>query len=35
MKGFEQQLDRLMDLTAYFTARLKQTPGYEMVVDDV
>ena len=31
----QKQINRLMDLAAYFTAKIKQTPGYEMVVDEV
>jgi glutamate decarboxylase len=33
--GFEKQINRLMDLARYFTARLKETDGYEMVMDNV
>ena len=32
--GFAKQLDSQMDLAAYFTARLKDTPGYQMVLED-
>uniref|UniRef100_A0A914UT29 Glutamate decarboxylase n=1 Tax=Plectus sambesii TaxID=2011161 RepID=A0A914UT29_9BILA len=34
MTGYAKQINRLMDLAAYFTAKIKQTPGYEMVVED-
>lgn len=33
--GFGRQIERLMELAAYFTRRIKNTPGYEMVIDDV
>uniref|UniRef100_A0A1I7ZXJ5 Glutamate decarboxylase 1 n=1 Tax=Steinernema glaseri TaxID=37863 RepID=A0A1I7ZXJ5_9BILA len=33
MEGYRAQINRLMDLTAYFTARIRQTEGYELVVD--
>ncbi|KAI6240964.1 Glutamate decarboxylase 1 [Aphelenchoides fujianensis] len=35
MEGYRKQINRLMELTAYFTNRIKHTPGYEMVVDKV
>jgi hypothetical protein len=35
MNGYAKQINRLMDLAAYFLARLKSTEGYEMVLDDV
>ena len=35
MNGYAAQINRLMDLTAYFTARIKQTPGYELIIDPV
>ncbi|KAH7731509.1 glutamate decarboxylase 1-like protein [Aphelenchoides avenae] len=33
MEGYRKQINRLMDLAAYFTAKIKNTEGYEMVVD--
>lgn len=30
-----EQIDMLMDRAAYFTRRIKSTPGYEMVIADV
>ncbi|KAK0418211.1 hypothetical protein QR680_013435 [Steinernema hermaphroditum] len=33
MEGYRAQVNRLMELAAYFTARIKQTEGYELVVD--
>ncbi|KAI6235473.1 Glutamate decarboxylase 1 [Aphelenchoides besseyi] len=33
MDGYRDQINRLMDLTAYFTNRIKHTPGYEMVIE--
>jgi glutamate/tyrosine decarboxylase-like PLP-dependent enzyme len=35
MQGYRKQINRLMDLSAYFTKRIKHTPGYEMVVENV
>ncbi|KHJ49038.1 hypothetical protein D918_00156 [Trichuris suis] len=35
MLGYEKQVERLMGLAAYVTARIKQTPGYEMVLSEV
>ncbi|KFD53454.1 hypothetical protein M513_05718 [Trichuris suis] len=34
MLGYEKQVERLMGLAAYVTARIKQTPGYEMVLSE-
>uniref|UniRef100_A0A183C478 Glutamate decarboxylase 1 n=1 Tax=Globodera pallida TaxID=36090 RepID=A0A183C478_GLOPA len=34
MEGYRHQINRLMDLANYFTAKIKRTEGYEMVVDD-
>ncbi|KAK5966322.1 hypothetical protein GCK32_006366 [Trichostrongylus colubriformis] len=33
MEGYRQQVNKLMDLTAYFTQRIRETEGYELVVD--
>jgi len=33
--GFGASIDRLMELAQYFTAKIKRTPGYEMVIDKV
>ena len=33
--GFGRQIDRLMQLADYFTQRIKNTPGYELVIDEV
>ncbi|KAM3724665.1 Glutamate decarboxylase [Dirofilaria immitis] len=33
MIGYRRQINRLMDLAAYFTARIRETEGYELVVD--
>jgi len=33
MQGYRKQINRLMELAAYFTKRIKSTPGYEMVVE--
>ncbi|KAK6028721.1 hypothetical protein OSTOST_05191 [Ostertagia ostertagi] len=33
MEGYRQQINRLMDLAAYFTQRIRETDGYELVVD--
>ncbi|VDK81477.1 unnamed protein product [Onchocerca ochengi] len=33
MTGYSRQIDRLMDLAAYFTARIRETEGYVLVVD--
>uniref|UniRef100_A0A1I7W9M0 Glutamate decarboxylase 1 n=1 Tax=Heterorhabditis bacteriophora TaxID=37862 RepID=A0A1I7W9M0_HETBA len=33
MEGYRQQINRLMDLSAYFTLRIRETEGYELVVD--
>lgn len=35
MTGYRRQINRLMDLAAYFTARIRETEGYELVVDPV
>lgn len=35
MEGYRKQVNRLMDLAAYFTARIRETEGYELVVDPV
>ncbi|MCP9258488.1 Glutamate decarboxylase 1 [Dirofilaria immitis] len=35
MIGYRRQINRLMDLAAYFTARIRETEGYELVVDPV
>lgn len=35
MDGYRRQINRLMDLAAYFTHRIKSTPGYEMVINNV
>lgn len=35
MMGYRRQINRLMDLAAYFTARIRETEGYELVVDPV
>ncbi|CDW54899.1 glutamate decarboxylase 1 [Trichuris trichiura] len=32
MLGYEKQVERLMGLAAYVTAKIKRTPGYEMVL---
>ncbi|VDN51863.1 unnamed protein product [Dracunculus medinensis] len=33
MEGYRTQVNRLMDLAAYFTAQLKATEGFELVID--
>ncbi|VDM24706.1 unnamed protein product [Toxocara canis] len=33
MEGYRKQINRLMDLAAYFTAKIRQTEGYELVID--
>ncbi|VDK70644.1 unnamed protein product [Litomosoides sigmodontis] len=33
MTGYRRQINRLMDLAAYFTARIREIEGYELVVD--
>ncbi|EYC27438.1 hypothetical protein Y032_0009g724 [Ancylostoma ceylanicum] len=33
MEGYRKQINMLMDHAAYFTQRIKETEGYEMVVD--
>jgi glutamate decarboxylase len=33
--GFAKQIDRLMQLAAYFTERIRNTAGYELVIDNV
>ncbi|XGW17703.1 hypothetical protein V3C99_002357 [Haemonchus contortus] len=33
MEGYRQQINRLMDLAAYFTQRIRETEGYQLVVD--
>ncbi|MFH4973820.1 hypothetical protein AB6A40_000529 [Gnathostoma spinigerum] len=33
MEGYRKQINHLMDLAAYFAARIKETEGYELVVD--
>ncbi|VDL73505.1 unnamed protein product [Nippostrongylus brasiliensis] len=33
MEGYRQQVNRLMELAAYFTQRIRETEGYELVVD--
>jgi len=33
--GFAKQIDRLMQLAAYFTDRIRNTAGYELVIDKV
>lgn len=35
MEGYRRQINRLMELTKYFTAKIKAVEGYEMVVDEV
>ncbi|KRY79589.1 Glutamate decarboxylase 1 [Trichinella pseudospiralis] len=35
MNGFEQQVNRLMDLANYFTEKIKKTPGYELIMENV
>ena len=35
MEGYRRQINHLMDLTSYFTARIKETEGYELVVNPV
>lgn len=35
MEGYRRQINRLMDLAAYFTAKIRQTEGYELVIDPV
>ncbi|VDN21424.1 unnamed protein product [Cylicostephanus goldi] len=32
-EGFRQQINKLMDLAAYFTQRVRETEGYELVLD--
>jgi len=32
--GLGKQIDRLMQLAGYFTDRIRNTPGYELVIDD-
>uniref|UniRef100_A0A5S6QNF8 Glutamate decarboxylase 1 n=1 Tax=Trichuris muris TaxID=70415 RepID=A0A5S6QNF8_TRIMR len=32
--GYERQVERLMGLAAYITAKIKRTPGYEMVLSE-
>ncbi|KRY79588.1 Glutamate decarboxylase 1 [Trichinella pseudospiralis] len=34
MNGFEQQVNRLMDLANYFTEKIKKTPGYELIMEN-
>uniref|UniRef100_A0A915JTU2 Glutamate decarboxylase n=1 Tax=Romanomermis culicivorax TaxID=13658 RepID=A0A915JTU2_ROMCU len=34
MNGYAKQINRLMDLAAYFTAKIKSTEGFEMVMDN-
>ncbi|ETN79552.1 hypothetical protein NECAME_18103 [Necator americanus] len=33
MEGYRDQVNYLMDLAAYFTKRIKETEGYELVLD--
>lgn len=35
MEGYRQQINRLMQLARYFTLRIKNTEGYEMVIEEV
>lgn len=35
MEGYRQQINRFMHLTRYFTQRIKNTEGYEMVIEEV
>lgn len=35
MDGYRKQINRLMELASYFTERIKNTDGYEMVVENV
>ncbi|VDM85632.1 unnamed protein product [Strongylus vulgaris] len=35
MEGYRQQINRLMDLAAYFTQRIRETEGYELVLDPI
>ncbi|KRY30345.1 Glutamate decarboxylase 1 [Trichinella spiralis] len=34
MNGFEQQVNRLMELAKYFTEKIKKTPGYELIMEN-
>ncbi len=34
MEGYRQQINRLMELSAYFTRRIKSTEGFEMVLQE-
>ncbi|KRX19291.1 Glutamate decarboxylase 1 [Trichinella nelsoni] len=34
MNGFEQQVNRLMELAKYFTEKIKRTPGYELIMEN-
>ncbi|CAD6199893.1 unnamed protein product [Caenorhabditis auriculariae] len=33
MEGYRQQINRLMDLTYYFTKRIKETEGFELIIE--
>ena len=35
MEGYRQQINNLMELSAYFTQRIRETEGYELVIDPV
>lgn len=35
MEGYRQQINHFMHLTRYFTQRIKNTEGYEMVIEEV
>ena len=35
MEGYRAQINYLMDLAAYFTQRLRDTEGYELVIEKV
>lgn len=35
MDGYREQINRLMDLAEYLTEKLRETEGYELVVDPV
>jgi glutamate decarboxylase len=33
--GFAKQIDQLMQLGAYFTERIRKTPGFELIIENV
>ncbi|CAO4368404.1 unnamed protein product [Caenorhabditis nigoni] len=34
MEGYRQQINKLMDLSAYFTRRIKETEGFELIIEN-